>query len=88
MADYTEEQRGEKLSFEQKVALAKKRCVVGSKWRNRKSGIVAEVVEISGYGTALLRRPKMRDTYKWISALSWDYEFVDEVGPLAERKEG
>lgn len=64
-----------KLTWEEKVKLAKLRCVPGSKWRNLRSGIVAEIVSFNGID-ATFRRSKGKDTRKWINHLAADYEYL------------
>lgn len=60
------------------TASAYSAVVVGSKWRNKKSGIVAEVVAIRSHNTVTLKREKRAWTSKWIDLLLLDYELVSD----------
>jgi hypothetical protein len=55
---------------------------VGSKWRNKRSGIVATVEQVKG-DCARLKREKRATTWKWLDLLLLDYELVtdEQVSP-------
>lgn len=51
--------------------------IAGSRWRNRKSGIVAEVVEAER-DVVHLKHEKRATTLKWVDRLVEEYELLTD----------